>query len=130
MLLNFSCLLPFFNTIWIFNALLALVLMIDPLNYASIDPSVEVFDGALATLGLIKPIKNYMLLNFSCLLPFFFEKKFLMAYNAWVLMTDPRNYAPADPSMDAFDGALVTLGWIKPTKKYMLLNFSCFLLFF
>ncbi len=25
------------------------VLMIDPLNYASVNPSIEVFDGALAT---------------------------------------------------------------------------------
>jgi hypothetical protein len=35
-----------------------------PLNYTSADLSIEVFDGALATYGLNKPIKNYMLLNF------------------------------------------------------------------
>ncbi len=56
--------------------------MIDPLNYASVDPSVEDFDGALATLlGLIKPIKKYMLLNFSCLLPFLAQYEFLMPYH-------------------------------------------------
>ncbi len=45
--------------------------MMDPLNYASINLSIEVMDGASATQGLNKPIKNDMLLNFSCFLLFF-----------------------------------------------------------
>ncbi len=45
--------------------------MMDPLNYASVNLSIKVFDGALATRGLNKPIKNDMLLTFSCFLPFF-----------------------------------------------------------
>ncbi len=36
-----------------------LVLMMDPLNYvSSVDLSIDFFDGALATQGLNKPIKN------------------------------------------------------------------------
>jgi hypothetical protein len=42
----------------------------DPLNYASVDLSIDVFDGGLATLVLNKPLNNYMLLNFSCFLTF------------------------------------------------------------
>ena len=52
----------------------------DPLNYASVNLSIEDFDGALATQGLNKPIKNDMLLNFSCFLPFFTQYEFLMLY--------------------------------------------------
>jgi hypothetical protein len=55
--------------------------MVDPLNYASVNPSIEVFDGVLATQGLNKPIKNDMLLNFSCFLPFFTQYDFIMLYN-------------------------------------------------
>ncbi len=44
--------------------------MMDPLNYASPDQSIEAFEGALATQGLNKPIKFDMLLNIRCLLPF------------------------------------------------------------
>ena len=51
--------------------------MMDPLNYASVDLSIEVFDYALATHGLNKPIKNDMLLNFSCFLPFSTQYEFL-----------------------------------------------------
>ncbi len=51
----------------------------DPLNYASVDLSKKVFDGALATQGLNKPIKNYMLRNFSCFLPFFTQYDFFIA---------------------------------------------------
>jgi hypothetical protein len=36
----------------------------DPLNYASVFQSIEVFDGALATQGLNNPLENDMLLNF------------------------------------------------------------------
>ncbi len=50
--------------------------MMDPLNYASVDPSIEGFDAALATQGLNKPIKIDMLLNFSCFLPFFHNMNF------------------------------------------------------
>ena len=52
-----------------------------PLNYTSVNLSIEVFDGALATQGLNKPIKNDMLPNFSCFLPFFTQYEFLMLYN-------------------------------------------------
>ncbi len=38
--------------------------MMDPLNYALVDKSIEVFDGALATQGLNKPLENDVLLNF------------------------------------------------------------------
>jgi hypothetical protein len=48
----------------------------DPLNYASVDLSIEVFDGGLATHVLNKPLKNYMLLNFSCFLTFFKQYEF------------------------------------------------------
>jgi hypothetical protein len=41
----------------------------DPVNYASVDLSIEVFDGALATQGLNKPIKIDILQNFSYFLP-------------------------------------------------------------
>ncbi len=41
-------------------------LVMDPLNYASVNLSIDVFDGALATQGLNKPMKNYVLLNFDC----------------------------------------------------------------
>ncbi len=33
--------------------------MMDPLNYVSVDLSLDVFDGALATQGLNKAIKKY-----------------------------------------------------------------------
>ena len=82
----------------------------DPLNYASVNLSIKVFDGALATQGLNKPIKNDMLLNFSCFLPFFTQYEFLMLYNIWVLMMDPLNYASLDQSIEAFEGALATQG--------------------
>ena len=55
--------------------------MVDPLNYASVNLSIEVFGGALATQGLNKPIKGDMLPNFSCFLPFFTQYEFLMLYN-------------------------------------------------
>jgi hypothetical protein len=45
--------------------------MVDPLNYALFDLSIDVFDGGLATLVLNKPIKNYMLLTFGCFLSLF-----------------------------------------------------------
>jgi hypothetical protein len=44
--------------------------------------SIEVFDGALTTQVLNKPIKNDMLLNLSCFLPFFTQYEFLMLYYA------------------------------------------------
>ena len=53
----------------------------DPLNYASVDISIEVWDGVLATQGLNKLIKNDMLLIFNCFLPFFTQYEFLMLYN-------------------------------------------------
>ena len=52
--------------------------MMDPLNYASVDLSIDVFDGSLATLVLNKPLNNYMLLNFSCFLTFFKQYEFLI----------------------------------------------------
>jgi hypothetical protein len=52
--------------------------MMDPLNYASVDLSIYDFDGGLATLVLNKPIKNYMLLNYSCFLTFFKQYEFLI----------------------------------------------------
>jgi hypothetical protein len=52
----------------------------NPLNYASVDPSRDVFDGGLATFVLNKPINNYMLLNFSCFC--FKQYEFLRPYNA------------------------------------------------
>ncbi len=33
--------------------------MMDPLNSASVDLSIDVFDGGLATLVLNKPLNNY-----------------------------------------------------------------------
>ncbi len=55
----------------------------DPLNYASVDRSIEVVDGVLATQGLNKPIKIDLLLNFSCFVPIFLmQADFLMPYNA------------------------------------------------
>ena len=50
--------------------------MMDPLNYASLDQSIEAFEGALATQGLKKPIKFDKLLNFSCFLPFLHNMNF------------------------------------------------------
>ena len=50
-----------------------------PLNYASVDLSIEGFHGALATQGQNKPIKDDMLLNFSCFLPFFTQYDFFIA---------------------------------------------------
>jgi hypothetical protein len=41
------------------------------LYYVSVDPSIDDFDGGLATLVLDKLRKKYMLQNFSCFLPFF-----------------------------------------------------------
>ena len=52
--------------------------MMDPLNYASVDPSIDVFDGGLAALVLNKHIKNYMLLNFSCFLTIFKQYELLI----------------------------------------------------
>ena len=101
------------------------VLMMDPLNYALLDQSIEAFEGALATQGLNKPLKNDMLLNFYL----FIQKWFFMLYNTWVLMMDPLNYALVDQSLEAFEGALATQGLNKPIKFDMLLNFSCFLPF-
>ncbi len=46
--------------------------MMDPLNYVSVDLSIEAFDGALDTQGLNKPITKDILLKFSCLLPLFY----------------------------------------------------------
>jgi hypothetical protein len=48
----------------------------DPLNYALLDQSIEVFDGALATEGLNKPLENDMLL-LTC----FTQYEFLMLYS-------------------------------------------------
>jgi hypothetical protein len=45
--------------------------MLNPLNYASVGLSTDVFDGALATQDLNKPIKNDMLLHYSCIFPLF-----------------------------------------------------------
>ncbi len=53
--------------------------MMDPLNYVSVDLSIEAFDGALATHGMNNPVKYAMLLNFSYLLPFFTQ--YLMFHN-------------------------------------------------
>jgi hypothetical protein len=50
--------------------------MVDPLNYTSVDQSIDEFDGGLATHVLNKPIKKYMLFNFSCFLTFFFNMNF------------------------------------------------------
>jgi hypothetical protein len=53
MLLNFSCFVPIFliqsDFFMPYNAW---VLMIDPLNYASVDPSLNVFGGSLAKQGI------------------------------------------------------------------------------
>jgi hypothetical protein len=40
--------------------------MVDPLNYALFDLSIDVFDGGLATIVLNKPINNYIMLTYSC----------------------------------------------------------------
>ncbi len=53
----------------------------DPLNYTSDDSSIDIFDAALATKGMNKPMKIDMLLNFSCILPFFTLYELLMLYN-------------------------------------------------
>jgi hypothetical protein len=45
--------------------------MMDPLNNAVVDLSIDEFDEGLATLVLNKPIKKFMLLNFSCFSTFF-----------------------------------------------------------
>ena len=119
MLLNFSCFLTFFKQYEFLMPSNAWVLMMDPLNYASVDLSIEGFHGALATLGLNKPIKDDMLLNFSCFLPFFTQYEFLMLYNTWVLMVDPLNYASVNLSIEGFDGALATQGLNRPIKNYM-----------
>ena len=50
--------------------------MMDPLNYASPDQSIEAFEGALATQGLNKHKKIDMLLNFSLILPFLCNMNF------------------------------------------------------
>ncbi len=97
----------------------------DPLNYASVFQSIEVFDGALATQGLNNPLENDMLLNFYL----FTQKWFFMLYNTWVLMMDPLNFASLDQSIEVFEGALATQGLKKPIKFDMLLNISCFLPF-
>ncbi len=99
--------------------------MMDPLNYALLDQSIEVFDGALATQGLNKPLENDMPLNFHL----FTQKWFLMLYNTWVLMMDPLNYASLDQSIEAFEGALASQGLKKPIKFDMQLNNSFFLPF-
>ena len=39
--------------------------MLNSLNYASVDQSIEVFDGAVATQGLNKPKKLYVVKNSS-----------------------------------------------------------------
>ncbi len=46
--------------------------MVDPLSYASVDLSTEVFDGALAMQGLNKPIKKRYAAKFQLLLTFFY----------------------------------------------------------
>jgi hypothetical protein len=56
--------------------------MMDPLNYTSVGPSSDDFDGGLAALVLNKPINNYILLNFSCFFNFFQQYELLMPYNA------------------------------------------------
>jgi hypothetical protein len=48
----------------------------DPLNYASVDLSIDVFDGGLATLVLNKPIKKNMLLNYCYFLTFLKQYEF------------------------------------------------------
>jgi hypothetical protein len=45
--------------------------MMDPLNYASVDPSIDVFDGGLAALVLNKHIKKLYVAEFQLLFNFF-----------------------------------------------------------
>jgi hypothetical protein len=54
-------------------------LVMDPLNYASVNLSTDVFDGALATLGLNRPMKNYVLLNFDCYATFVYTMGIFIA---------------------------------------------------
>ncbi len=48
--------------------------MIDPLNYASFDPSINVFDGALAKHDLSKFIKKIYVAEFNLLFKFSFTQ--------------------------------------------------------
>ncbi len=53
-----GCFLSFFNPIWIFNALNAGVMRMNPLNYDLVGVSTDIFDCGWATQGLKYPIKH------------------------------------------------------------------------
>jgi hypothetical protein len=46
--------------------------MMDHLNNASVDQSLNGFDGGLAKQRINEPIQCYMLLNFICCVPLFY----------------------------------------------------------
>ncbi len=119
---EFQLLLTFFTQYEFLILYNTWVLMMDPLNYALGDQSIEVFDGALATQGLNKPLENDMLL-LTC----FTQYEFLMLYSTWFLMMDPLNYASVKASYKGFWWCLSHTWSEQAYKIGKLLNISCYL---